>query len=150
MMRGAHNNAGEIGHLVLDASGPVCSCGRRGDVESYARGVSLLRRAAHRWPAGVLDDGTAAARSVADVFSLAAAKNPDASGPVADATSALASAVAGFSLHVPSIKRAAFFRATTRTVHFRAPPGQGRGASDDRHHQDKVVFRKQGLASLDH
>ncbi len=43
--RGAHNLAGEIGHLTVQPDGPVCTCGRRGCVESLACGPALARAA---------------------------------------------------------------------------------------------------------
>lgn len=43
--RGAHFNAGEIGHLVLLPDGPVCPCGKRGCLEALASGDALGRRA---------------------------------------------------------------------------------------------------------
>jgi kanosamine 6-kinase len=36
----------EIGHLIVDASGPRCDCGRRGCVQAVAAGPATLRRAA--------------------------------------------------------------------------------------------------------
>ncbi|GAA6618511.1 ROK family protein [Scytonema sp. NUACC26] len=36
--RGAEGMAGEIGHMVVDPSGPVCLCGKRGCVERLASG----------------------------------------------------------------------------------------------------------------
>jgi glucokinase len=41
VMVGAHGFAGEIGHMVVDASGPPCPCGRRGCWERYASGGGL-------------------------------------------------------------------------------------------------------------
>ena len=35
--------AGEIGHMVIDRSGPLCSCGRRGCWETYASATGLIR-----------------------------------------------------------------------------------------------------------
>ena len=32
---GSHNNAGEIGHMVIDINGPKCKCGQRGCLEAY-------------------------------------------------------------------------------------------------------------------
>ena len=43
--RGARNAAGELGHVVVDAAGPPCSCGNRGCVESFASGSGLAARA---------------------------------------------------------------------------------------------------------
>jgi glucokinase len=38
---GGHGFAGEIGHMVVDPSGPPCPCGRRGCWERYASGSGL-------------------------------------------------------------------------------------------------------------
>jgi glucokinase len=45
---GGHGFAGEIGHMVVDPSGPPCPCGRRGCWERYASGggLGLLARQA--------------------------------------------------------------------------------------------------------
>jgi glucokinase len=41
-----HNGlAGEIGHVVVDATGPPCPCGRRGCVERYASAKGVRERA---------------------------------------------------------------------------------------------------------
>ncbi|WP_078854137.1 ROK family protein [Streptomyces sp. NRRL F-5135] len=45
LLRGAHGFAGEIGHVVADASGPRCRCGSRGCLEQYAGQSALLRTA---------------------------------------------------------------------------------------------------------
>ena len=42
---GAQGFAGEIGHMVVDPSGPLCPCGRRGCWERYASGAGLARLA---------------------------------------------------------------------------------------------------------
>lgn len=50
VLRGAHGFAGEPGHMVVDPSGPLCPCGRRGCWERYASGSGLgrlAREAAH-------------------------------------------------------------------------------------------------------
>lgn len=41
LYRGASGTAGEIGHTVVDPDGPVCSCGKRGCLMSYACGMAL-------------------------------------------------------------------------------------------------------------
>ena len=41
VLRGAHGFAGEPGHMVVDPSGPMCPCGRRGCWERYASGSGL-------------------------------------------------------------------------------------------------------------
>ncbi|MFG2639784.1 ROK family protein [Streptomyces sp. NPDC048370] len=43
LLRGAHGFAGEIGHLPVDADGPLCRCGSRGCLEQYAGQSALLR-----------------------------------------------------------------------------------------------------------
>ena len=47
--RGPGGTAGEIGHITLDESGPVCRCGNRGCLETFtaARYVLALLRASH-------------------------------------------------------------------------------------------------------
>jgi glucokinase len=41
--RGASGMAGEIGHMVIDPSGPVCLCGKRGCVERLASGPYMAQ-----------------------------------------------------------------------------------------------------------
>lgn len=43
LVRGAHGFAGEVGHMVVDAGGLPCPCGRRGCWERYASGSGLGR-----------------------------------------------------------------------------------------------------------
>ena len=43
--RGFTFRAGEVGHMVLEANGPLCSCGNRGCLEAFASGTSIARRA---------------------------------------------------------------------------------------------------------
>jgi glucokinase len=62
LVTGARDGAGEIGHMVLDLAGPVCSCGNRGCLEAFAGEVGLVRRA--RELAG-RDDAGAAYRALA-------------------------------------------------------------------------------------
>jgi len=45
LYRGAAGTAGELGHVTLDARGPVCRCGNRGCVELTAGGRALLEHA---------------------------------------------------------------------------------------------------------
>ncbi len=46
LLHGANGYAGEAGHMVVDPSGPLCSCGRRGCWERYASGSGLARLSA--------------------------------------------------------------------------------------------------------
>jgi glucokinase len=41
LARGHNGFAGEVGHMVIDPSGPLCPCGRRGCWERYASGSGL-------------------------------------------------------------------------------------------------------------
>lgn len=88
--RGAHGLAGEIGHLVIDPAGPPCACGRRGDVEAYAGGLAISRRAANTWP----EFGTNRAPSTAEIFARARQGDPRATRLVDDAAYALCRALA--------------------------------------------------------
>jgi glucokinase len=45
LYRGARGLAGEIGHIILDPSGPRCNCGSRGCLEAMVSGVALAERA---------------------------------------------------------------------------------------------------------
>lgn len=46
--RGATGGAGELGHQVIRAGGPLCHCGRRGCLEAYAGTYGLQRIARRR------------------------------------------------------------------------------------------------------
>jgi glucokinase len=54
--RGALGYAGEIGHMVVDPSGPNCPCGKRGCWERFASGTGLGRLAREAAHAGRLDE----------------------------------------------------------------------------------------------
>jgi len=54
---GAHGIAGEIGHIVVQRDGPLCTCGNRGCVEAIASGTGIGRAArelAPQTPSSVL------------------------------------------------------------------------------------------------
>lgn len=68
LVRGSHGMAGEVGHVVVDESGPVCRCGQRGCLEAVAAGPAIGRA----WPRG---DSDAAATAL---FSAAASGDPAA------------------------------------------------------------------------
>jgi glucokinase len=44
LLVGGHCGAGEIGHMVLDPTGPRCTCGGRGCLEAYAGSTAILNR----------------------------------------------------------------------------------------------------------
>ncbi len=45
LYRGSLGTAGEIGHTVINPDGPLCSCGKRGCLMSYACGMALSQMA---------------------------------------------------------------------------------------------------------
>ncbi len=42
---GSHCGAGEIGHMILDPSGPTCTCGGVGCLEAWAGSVAIVKQA---------------------------------------------------------------------------------------------------------
>ena len=63
VLRGANGLAGEPGHMIVEAGGRACPCGRRGCWEMYASGSALDRLAIERLGPGIAGpDVTAAAR----------------------------------------------------------------------------------------
>ena len=47
---GAHGIAGEVGHIVVQRDGPLCTCGNRGCVEAIASGTGIARAAREQAP----------------------------------------------------------------------------------------------------
>lgn len=47
---GMLHTAGEIGHVSIDMNGRLCSCGRRGCLETYASGTGIYEQAKERFP----------------------------------------------------------------------------------------------------
>ncbi len=45
LLVGSHNGAAEIGHMVLDPSGPICTCGGVGCLEAWAGSVAIVKQA---------------------------------------------------------------------------------------------------------
>uniref|UniRef100_A0A7C4TW79 ROK family protein n=1 Tax=Caldisericum exile TaxID=693075 RepID=A0A7C4TW79_9BACT len=43
LVRGHNNLAGEVGHITLDPSGPLCGCGKYGCFEAFASGEAIKR-----------------------------------------------------------------------------------------------------------
>ncbi|MBX3141626.1 MAG: ROK family protein [Trueperaceae bacterium] len=59
---GTSGKAGELGHVVVDPSGPACTCGKRGCLEAFASGAALDKLAAEATEA---HPGSLLARSLA-------------------------------------------------------------------------------------
>src|SRR3984893_12011078 len=47
---GAHGIAGEVGHIVVQRNGPLCTCGNRGCLEAIASGTGIARAARESAP----------------------------------------------------------------------------------------------------
>jgi glucokinase len=43
LLHGFNENAGELGHMILDPSGPRCGCGRNGCMEAFASRLAIER-----------------------------------------------------------------------------------------------------------
>jgi predicted NBD/HSP70 family sugar kinase len=82
---GAGGMAGEIGHTTVDEHGPVCRCGNRGCLESFASGPVLLR---------ALQQSHPEIHDVAGVITFAHMGDPGTRRVLADAGRAVGVAVA--------------------------------------------------------
>ena len=85
-LRGHEGLAGEVGHNVVDASGPECHCGKRGCVETFIGENALLALAGR--------DEPATAESVAKVFADADGGDAAAAGAIRTVAEALGRTVA--------------------------------------------------------
>ena len=43
LLQGFRGMGGELGHMVIDAAGPLCGCGQRGHIESFSSGPAIVR-----------------------------------------------------------------------------------------------------------
>jgi predicted NBD/HSP70 family sugar kinase len=84
--QGAHGMAGEIGHICVHPSGPICRCGNRGCLETVASPVAV---------AGLLEQSTRRPISVAALLDLVASGDRGARRAVADAGEAVGTVVSG-------------------------------------------------------
>ncbi|HTW19981.1 MAG TPA: ROK family protein [Mycobacteriales bacterium] len=84
IVAGPTGNAGHIGHVVVDPSGPACACGGLGCLEAIARGPAVVQWALDQgWkPTGVADGSALldAARAGAEVAVAAFARAGEALG----------------------------------------------------------------------
>lgn len=96
LYRGTRGLAGEVGHIVVDADGPVCSCGLRGCLEMLASGPAIARLADDAIRSGRQSSlATCPTITAIDVHAAAAAGDALAAEIVADAGRALARAIHG-------------------------------------------------------
>jgi predicted NBD/HSP70 family sugar kinase len=63
LFHGSGGTAGEIGHLTLDESGPVCRCGSRGCLEAYTSTGALQAMMHTQLPGAGVDEIVAAAKA---------------------------------------------------------------------------------------
>jgi predicted NBD/HSP70 family sugar kinase len=84
-LTGAGGFAGEIGHMVLDPSGPLCSCGSNGCVETFI-GEEVLLRLCGR-------PGPVSREAVAEALAAARAGEPQAKEAVRTVAASLGLAV---------------------------------------------------------
>jgi glucokinase len=67
--RGARGLAGEIGHVIAEPGGPLCSCGQRGCLEALVAGPAIARQAREAVAAGAATALSAVAEPTAvDVY----------------------------------------------------------------------------------
>jgi len=52
LFRGVHGSAGELGHNTIEPGGPLCGCGNRGCLETFASAGGLVARARDALAAG--------------------------------------------------------------------------------------------------
>jgi len=89
---GPTGNAGHIGHVVVDADGPLCACGGRGCLEAIARGPAVVAWACEQgWTASEPDGRSlvAAARTGAPIALAALTRAGRALGIACASTAAL-------------------------------------------------------------
>lgn len=93
VLRGGWDSRGEVGHIVVDPEGPLCSCGTRGCAEAFAGGRALVARLTARL-ANTVSDNMDEVDWTPDVVFLAASRGDMAAVAVVDeGTRALATAV---------------------------------------------------------
>ncbi|MBZ6286169.1 ROK family protein [Streptomyces olivaceus] len=71
---GRERGSCELGHLVVDRSGPVCTCGRRGCVQATASGPATLRRATDLRGVGVTFEELAGAFAAGTSWAVTAVR----------------------------------------------------------------------------
>jgi predicted NBD/HSP70 family sugar kinase len=74
LYRGSTCGAGEIGHMMIDPDGPLCTCGERGCLETVTADSFLVRSAQEKKIAHSIEDLIAAAtsgdRCAQDIFAM--------------------------------------------------------------------------------
>jgi len=52
LLQGFHGMGAELGHVIIDADGPLCGCGQRGHAESFSSGPAIARYVREQIQAG--------------------------------------------------------------------------------------------------
>lgn len=96
MFYGGSGTSGELGHMTVDQSGPLCACGRRGCLESLAACNAIARWAETEMKAGRVSSITPAKGELEakDVFDAAKKGDPLAVEIIQDAASHIGTALA--------------------------------------------------------
>ncbi|MCL2084878.1 MAG: ROK family protein [Oscillospiraceae bacterium] len=80
---GFNGTAGEVGHMVVEAGGRGCTCGRAGCWEAYASAtglISMTREAMEKYPGGAMSRITGELGKVSGKTAFLAAREGDAAG----------------------------------------------------------------------
>jgi predicted NBD/HSP70 family sugar kinase len=83
--RGTGGTAGELGHVLVDEGGPICRCGNRGCLETFAGGPAIVE---------LLRPSHGARLTLEHVIALAVGGDPGARRAIADAGRVLGRSVA--------------------------------------------------------
>jgi predicted NBD/HSP70 family sugar kinase/biotin operon repressor len=83
--RGTGGTAGELGHVLVDEGGPICRCGNRGCLETFAGGPAIVE---------LLRPSHGAGLTLEHVIALAVGGDPGARRAIADAGRVLGRSVA--------------------------------------------------------
>ncbi len=79
---GANGLAGELGHITIRPDGPICTCGRRGCLETLASGPAIARMAQERL-AGSRESSFLHGKDVASITARDVAQAAEAGDPLA-------------------------------------------------------------------
>jgi glucokinase len=52
LLQGFHGMGAELGHMIIDADGPLCGCGKPGHIESFSSGPAIARYVKEQIQAG--------------------------------------------------------------------------------------------------
>lgn len=80
LLRGASGAGGEIGHMVIEQNGPLCSCSNRGCLETLASGTAVASEgliAAKKYPDSELGRALAAGREISGALVVELAHDGD-------------------------------------------------------------------------